>query len=178
MEKVDESVPLELTDTDNTQNINQGTYTSNDLQNSGTRQNSFENFQNISSARNGSRNLSRESSSSSLNSANIDNGRNSKVLKLPEIDPTGTLVSQGLNNQRFPGNNQRPGSSGSAKMPINIVRNSFSDTKIDINQPGSRLEIMSLDGDYMSPRPPSGEKRETGSASKSRTLTPANRPIT
>ena len=150
----------------------------NDIQKSSSRQNSYDDFQNQSGAKNGFKSLSRNSSSSSLNGANIDTRMDSKPLKLPEIDPTGTLVTQGLNNQRLSNSNQRPGSGNSVKTPINMVRNSFSDSKIDNSQPNSRLEIMSLDGDYMTPRPPSGEKRETGSASKSRTLTPANRPVT
>ena len=177
MEKVEES-PEELgsSEADDTQGTHSRNHGSNDFENSGSRQNSFDNFPNSSSAKNGIRNFSRDSSSSSLNSANTDNIREIKPLKLPEIDPSGTLVTQGMNNQRFLSNGQRPGSSGSVKTPIHMVKNSFSDTKIE-NQSNSRLEIMSLDGDYMTPRPPS-EKRETGSAGKSRTVTPASRPVT
>ena len=179
MEKVEESPELPGTnEADDRQNIQSRNNGLNDFGNSGSRQNSFDNLQNFSSARNVMRTLSRDSSSSSLNGANTDNSRDVKPLKLPEIDPSGTLVTQGQNNQRFPCNSQRPGSSGSVKTPINMVRNSFSDSKIDNNQSSSRLEIMSLDGDYMSPRPPSVEKHETGSASKSRILTLASRPVT
>ena len=189
MEKVDESPDSSHNiETDNKENINSRQNTSDELQKSSSRQNSHESFQNPQSARNGFRNLSRNSSSSSLNGANID--RDSKPLKLPEIDPTGTLITQGLSNQRPPSNNQRPpsnnqrpsssnqrpSSSNSVKTPVSMVRNSFGD--IDSSKPNSRMEIMSFDGDFMSPRPPSGEKRDTGSASKSRTVTPAHRPIT
>ena len=177
MEKVDESPELQGTSVadgiQGTQSRNRG---SNDFEYTGSRQNSFDNFLNSSSAKNVISNFSRDSSSSSLNGAKTETIREIKPLKLPEIDPTGTLVTQGSNSQRFPSNGQRPTSSGSVKTPVNMVKNSFSDTKID-NQSNSRLEIMSLDGDFMTPRPPS-EKRETGSASKSRNVTPANRPVT
>ena len=182
MEKVEESPDSSHNiGTDNKENINSRQNTSDEIQKSSSRQNSHESFQNPQSARNGFRNLSRNSSSSSLNGANID--RDSKPLKLPEIDPTGTLITQGLsnqrppsNNQRPPSNNQRPSNSNSVKTPVSMVRHSFGD--VDSSQPNSRMEIMSFDGDFMSPRPPSGEKRDTGSASKSRTVTPAHRPIT
>lgn len=181
MEKIEESSDssdASKIEKDNKVNTNSRMNHVNDIQKSSSRQNSYDDFQNQSGAKNGFKSLSRNSSSSSLNGANIDTRMDSKPLKLPEIDPTGTLVTQGLNNQRLSNSNQRPGSSNSSKTPINMVRNSLSDSKIDNSQPNSRLEIMSLDGDYMTPRPPSGEKRETGSASKSRTLTPANRPVT
>ena len=182
MEKVEDSVdPSDNTETgrDSKQNTSSRQNQYDEIQIPSSRQNSNENFQNPPIARNGYKSLSRDSSSSSLNGAIIDNGRNSKPLKLPEIDPTGTLITQGLNNQRPPSNNQRPGSSNSSvKTPINMLRNSLGDNKMDNSQPNSRMEIMSFDGEFMSPRPPSGEKRETGSANKSRTVTPASRPVT
>ncbi|XP_053399953.1 fibrous sheath-interacting protein 1-like [Mercenaria mercenaria] len=125
------------------------------------------------SARNGFRTLSRNSSASSLASvSDLGTGRETKEkepFRLPEIDPSGSLVTQGLNNQR------RPGSNASARTPVNMVHNSFSDSVIDNMGPSdSRLELMSLDGEIISPHPPSRERRE-GSGHKSRTVTPANR---
>ena len=134
--------------------------------------------QNPYSARNGFMPLSRNSSSSSLaSSSTIDTGRESRgerePLKLPEIDPSGTLVTQGYNNPR-PSSQQRSGSGNLSRPPVNFSRNSFSDSKLG-NGHDSQMEVMSLDGDIMSPHPPAREKREGSGGSKSRTITPAGR---
>lgn len=126
---------------------------------------------NFASARNGFRTLSRNSSASSLASVS-DLGkdvREKEPLKLPEIDPSGSLVSQGLNSQR------RSGSGSTTRTPINHMRNSQSDSRMDsVGDGDSRLELMSLDGELMSPHPPPDERRE-GSGNKSRTITPSSR---
>ena len=128
-------------------------------------------------ARNVFRTLSRNSSASSLASVS-DLGRDSRErepLKLPEIDPTGSLVSQGYGSQR------RNGSANSVRTPVNFVRSSQSDSRVDsqntyVGGGDSRLELMSLDGELMSPHPPpSGDKREGSANNKSRTTTPASR---
>lgn len=125
-------------------------------------------------ARNGYKALSRNSSASSLASVS-DLGRDPREkepLRLPEIDPTGSLVTQGLNSQR------RSGSGSTVRTPVNYVRNSQSDSRMDnpsaMGGADSRLELISFDGELMSPHPPAGDKRE-GSANKSRTTTPASR---
>lgn len=88
-------------------------------------------------------------------------------LKLPEIDPSGTLITQGLNSQR------RPSSNCSVNTPVNMVRNSFSESRMDSANPSdSRLELLSLDGEIMSPHPP--KERREGSGNKSRTVSSAS----
>lgn len=130
---------------------------------------------NSHSGRNSFRTLSRNSSGSSLASVSeLGTGRETRdkePLKLPEIDPSGTLVTQGLNNQRRVGS-----SSSSVRTPINMVHNSFSDSSVidNVGTSDSRLELTSFDGEIISPHPPSRERRE-GSGSKSRTITPASR---
>jgi hypothetical protein len=104
--------------------------------------------------------------------SSLGTGRDTKEkepLKLPEIDPSGTLVTQGVNNQR------RPSSNSSVHTPVNMVLNSFSESRMDsFDASDSRLELLSLDGEMMSPHPPKMERRE-GSGSKSRTNMSAGR---
>lgn len=121
-------------------------------------------------SRNGFRALSRNSSASSLASVSeMGTGRETREkepLKLPDIDPSGSLVTQGINNQR------RTGSSNSVvRTPSNFVHNGSSDSKSDNFGPSdSRMELLSLDGDIMSPHPPSRDKlgKREGSGNKSR----------
>jgi hypothetical protein len=126
------------------------------------------------SVRNGFRTLSRNSSASSLASVSeLGTGRETREkepLKLPEIDPSGTLVTQGLNNQR------RPGSSGSARTPVPLMHNNFLESRADNHSVSdSRLELLSFDGEIISPHPPSSREKREGSGSKSRTVTSAGR---
>ncbi|KAK3580867.1 hypothetical protein CHS0354_032928 [Potamilus streckersoni] len=100
----------------------------------------------------------------------------SQIPSLPEIDPTGTLVTQGLNNQK---SGSRPSSTSSMKPQIEMIQNSLTESKI-INQGyvNESLEILSIDGDSRSctPRPPSSDKRQSSaSSSRSRTVTPVNK---
>lgn len=116
------------------------------------------------SARNGFRTLSQNSAASSLASvSDLGTRRETReeILKLPEIDPSGSLVTQGLSN------NRRTGSCGSARTtPVSVVRNSFTDSSMEYMLPSdSRLELVSLDGDIISPHPPG----RNGSGNKSRT---------
>ncbi|KAH3847817.1 uncharacterized protein LOC127873703 [Dreissena polymorpha] len=125
----------------------------------------FSKSRNYASVENGLKSVSRTSSASSLTSVS-DIGRESvevrekEMLKLPEIDPTGMLVTQGLNNNKKQVNGH--------KTAVSFVRNSLSDSKME-NGGGtdSRLELISLDGEMMSPHPPV-EERHKGSGGKSR----------
>ncbi|XP_052766708.1 fibrous sheath-interacting protein 1-like isoform X2 [Mya arenaria] len=186
METVDESKTTQEsldTDTDTLVSVSQSladTENSYDVNNSEQLFNSQERVngqaKSVISARNGFRSQSRASSASSLASVS-DLGRESRnekePLKLPEIDPSGTLVTQGqrLNNGKRNGNGN---SNFSVRTPVSFVRNSLSDSKIEsIDGADSRLELMSLDGEIMSPHPPVDDRRK-GSGNKSRTTTPAS----
>ena len=128
----------------------------------------------LSSSRNGYRTISRNSSSSSLTtvSETLRESGETKPLKLPEIDPTGTLVTQGLNMNRS-NNQQRTVSNASGRTPINLSRNSFSDCRLDNGQIDSSLDFASIDGEIMTPHPPSEKRENSASSNKSRSLTPA-----
>ncbi|KAL3873185.1 hypothetical protein ACJMK2_036332 [Sinanodonta woodiana] len=125
-------------------------------------------------------NILKEPTHSSLhNGATNDRLRESfesQIPSLPEIDPTGTLVTQGLNNQK---SGSRPSSTSSVKPQIEMIQNSLTDSKI-INEGyvHESLELLSIDGDSRSctPRPPSSDKRQSSaSSSRSRTVTPVNK---
>ncbi|KAL4237844.1 Fibrous sheath-interacting protein 1 [Mactra antiquata] len=164
METVDESQSIDTTvkssmDSQITTNVSESYNESNNVLGV--------NGKNNVNSRNGFRTLSRNSSGSSLASVSeLGTGRETREkepLKLPDIDPSGSLVTQGLNNHRRNGS-----SNSSVRTPVNFVQNSFSDSKSDNLGPSdSRLELLSLDGEIMSPHPPSREKRD-GSGNKSR----------
>ena len=121
-------------------------------------------------ARNGLRGLSRNSSASSLASVS-DLGRSTErePLKLPEIDPTGSLVTQGASNKRNNSARSLP------RTPVSFLKNSQSEGKVDsMGGMDSRLELLSLDGEIMSPHPPV-EERAKGGNNKSRNDIPTTR---
>ena len=83
---------------------------------------------------------------------------------LPEINPMGSLITQGLNNQRLNNQNQLPPRSGSGnggRSSAVTVRNQFSEDWSDAGSPGY-------------PQPPSG-RRSVNSRASVRTLSPLNR---
>lgn len=91
-------------------------------------------------------------------SVNSD-GRDSKTSFLPEINRSGSLVSQDLNYNRISSAHSR-GSSASSLRTIYNPKHQDS------------IEIMSIDGECLTPKPPDTERPLS---SKSRTVTPLNR---
>ena len=92
-------------------------------------------------------------------SVNSD-GRDSKTSFLPEINRSGSLVSQDLNYNRI-------SSAQSGRSSVSSIRTDI----YNIKQQDS-IEIMSIDGECLTPKPPDTERP---SSSKSRTVTPLNR---
>jgi hypothetical protein len=77
---------------------------------------------------------------------------------LPEINRSGSLVSQDLNYNRI-SSAQSGRSSASSIRSYNAIQQ-------------DSIEIMSIDGECLTPKPPDTERP---SSSKSRTVTPLNR---
>lgn len=86
------------------------------------------------------------------------NSDSSKTSFLPEINRSGSLVSQDLNYNRI-SSAQSGRSSASSIRSYNAIQQ-------------DSIEIMSIDGECLTPKPPDTERP---SSSKSRTVTPLNR---
>ncbi|OWF53389.1 uncharacterized protein LOC110446454 [Mizuhopecten yessoensis] len=128
---------------------------------------SLQSSSSVSKSRTNSRNIYHEH----LSSGDVLSPRHSRSKShesrtpfLPEINRSGSLVSQEMNNHV----SNRPSSNGSNRSSILTVRNSFTDVSSDF-QDGT--ELMSVNGDTPVPNPPSSDRRSSRS-NRSRVKSP------
>ncbi|XP_060070589.1 fibrous sheath-interacting protein 1-like [Ylistrum balloti] len=123
----------------------------------------------VSKSRTNSRNIYHEHDSLSGEVPRHSRGesRESRTPFLPEINRSGSLVAQEMNNHI----NNRPSSNLSNRSSVLTVRNSFTDVSSDF-QDGT--ELLSVNGDTPVPNPPASDRR-SGRSNRLRVKSP---PIT
>ena len=99
--------------------------------------------------------------------------RESNVPILPEINRSGSLVAQDLQNNL---RNSRPSSINSTRSSVINVKNSLTLTDVSSNfEDGT--ELLSMNGDTPVPTPPVSEKRNNSGSNRSRGTTPVNKSL-